>query len=145
MVVKVANAKNHTEPRFTVLARMVGDPLCPVAAMERMLDRGEGEKRLFQHGRARHNKVVRAIGKALGLGECTSHSLRAGFATDCERAGTPARVVMRHGRWASEASLVSHARPDLQDLGATSCCLQSALGTLASAAVQKEARTKTKE
>ena len=130
MVIKVVNAKNHLEPRFTVLTRMGEDPLCPVAAMERVMTRNGGSRRLFRHGRARHNKVVRAIGEALGLGECTPHSLRAGFATDCDRAGIPARVVMRHGRWASEASLVSYAQPDLQDLRATSCCLQSALGTL---------------
>ena len=83
-----------------------GFNVCPVRAFRRLLQlphgRSESEPILGFSSGNHCGRRIKSVFERIGLPKgYTSHSLRAGFATECASQGVPDKLVQAHGRWRS--------------------------------------------
>ncbi len=97
---------------IALAARHDSPELCPLAAIRRMSEAGFTAPTMFGLARPSHvGRRLKTVFARNGIPRgYTSHSLRAGFATECAAQGVPDHLVQTHGRWRSAEQHAEYVR-----------------------------------
>ena len=113
-VVTVRWAKNHRVPKHTVVHSTA--TFDAVKALAKAAHGKRAFDKLFPVTRSDYNKFVSRVARKICGLRATSHSLRAGWATDAFLSGMSEAEVMLHGRWRGAEALARYYYvPDLED------------------------------